>query len=94
MLERISKQEHSCHLTLKVSHEDGTSLSTVTFIPPPFSADTYLCNVTDLNCTSVPSYIFQYQHTDQLSLQKKKKNTDQPMLLVTPKNHVFQRKNE
>ena len=45
------------HLTLKLSHEDATSLLTVTFIPPPFSADTYFCNVTDLNCTSVPSCI-------------------------------------
>lgn len=29
------------HLTLKVSHKEGTSLSTVTFMPPPLSADTY-----------------------------------------------------
>lgn len=45
------------HLTLKVSHEDATSLLTVTFTPPPFSAHIYFCKVTDLNCTSVPSYI-------------------------------------
>lgn len=48
------------HLTLKVSHEDAASLSTVTPMPPPFSAHIYFCNVTDLNWTSVPSYIWTF----------------------------------
>jgi hypothetical protein len=44
------------HFTLKVSHEKATSLYTVTPIPPPFSALTYLCDDTDMKRTPVPSY--------------------------------------
>lgn len=54
------------HLTLKVSHDEGISLSTLTFVPPPFSEDTYFCKVTDLNWTSVPSYIMIDTHNSHI----------------------------
>lgn len=74
------------HLTVKVSHEDATSLLTETFIPPPFSAETYFSKVTDFSCTCVPSYISISINGSAETITKTQKTKNKRILKIKQEN--------